>query len=55
MRAGFGSLRRFNSVFVEVYGRPPTKIRRTRGAARHREGSYPQENEKRAPAAGGCR
>jgi AraC family transcriptional regulator of adaptative response / DNA-3-methyladenine glycosylase II len=30
MRAGFGSLRRFNSVFAEVYGRPPTKIRRTR-------------------------
>ena len=28
MRAGFGSLRRFNSVFAEVYGRPPTKIRR---------------------------
>jgi len=38
MRAGFGSLRRFNSVFVEVYGRPPTKIRRTRGAAGHRRG-----------------
>jgi AraC family transcriptional regulator of adaptative response / DNA-3-methyladenine glycosylase II len=33
MRAGFGSLRRFNSVFVEVYGRPPSKIRRTRGPA----------------------
>jgi AraC family transcriptional regulator of adaptative response / DNA-3-methyladenine glycosylase II len=33
MRAGFGSLRRFNAVFVDVYGRPPTKIRRTRGAA----------------------
>jgi AraC-like DNA-binding protein len=33
MRAGFGSLRRFNSVFVQVYGRPPTKIRRTRGSA----------------------
>ena len=33
MRAGFGSLRRFNSVFVEVYGRPPTEIRRTRGSA----------------------
>ena len=33
MRAGFGSVRRFNSVFVEVYGRPPTKIRRTRGSA----------------------
>jgi AraC-like DNA-binding protein len=26
MRAGFGSLRRFNSVFAEVYGRPPTKL-----------------------------
>src|SRR6195256_3685514 len=33
MRAGFGSLRRFNSIFVEVYGRPPTKIRRTRRSA----------------------
>jgi AraC family transcriptional regulator of adaptative response / DNA-3-methyladenine glycosylase II len=30
MRAGFGSLRRFHSVFAEVYGRPPTEIRRTR-------------------------
>jgi AraC family transcriptional regulator of adaptative response / DNA-3-methyladenine glycosylase II len=30
MRAGFGSLRRFNSVFSEVYGRPPSKIRRAR-------------------------
>jgi AraC family transcriptional regulator of adaptative response/methylated-DNA-[protein]-cysteine methyltransferase len=30
MQAGFGSLRRFNSVFAEVYGRPPTEIRRTR-------------------------
>jgi len=28
MQAGFGSLRRFNSVFAEVYGRPPTEIRR---------------------------
>ncbi len=33
MQAGFGSLRRFNSVFVEVYGRPPTEIRRTRRPA----------------------
>ena len=33
MRAGFGSLRRFNSVFAEVYGRPPTGIRRTRRSA----------------------
>ena len=33
MQAGFRSLRRFNSVFVEVYGRPPTEIRRSRGSA----------------------
>jgi AraC family transcriptional regulator of adaptative response/methylated-DNA-[protein]-cysteine methyltransferase len=30
MRAGFGSLRRFNSLFADVYGRPPTEIRRPR-------------------------
>ena len=34
MQAGFGSLRRFNSVFAEVYGRPPTEIRRTRRPAK---------------------
>jgi AraC family transcriptional regulator of adaptative response/methylated-DNA-[protein]-cysteine methyltransferase len=28
LRAGFGSLRRFNVVFSEVYRRPPTAIRR---------------------------
>jgi AraC family transcriptional regulator of adaptative response / DNA-3-methyladenine glycosylase II len=28
LRAGFGSLRRFNAVFAEVYRRPPTAIRR---------------------------
>jgi AraC family transcriptional regulator of adaptative response / DNA-3-methyladenine glycosylase II len=28
IQAGFGSLRRFNSVFAVVYGRPPTEIRR---------------------------
>lgn len=33
MQAGFRSLRRFNSIVVEVYGRPPTEIRRTRGSA----------------------
>jgi AraC family transcriptional regulator, regulatory protein of adaptative response / methylated-DNA-[protein]-cysteine methyltransferase len=33
MQAGFGSLRRFNSIFAEVYGRPPTEIRRTRRPA----------------------
>lgn len=30
LRSGFGSLRRFNAVFAEVYTRPPTEIRRTR-------------------------
>jgi AraC family transcriptional regulator of adaptative response / DNA-3-methyladenine glycosylase II len=29
LTAGFGSLRRFNAVFAEVYGRPPTTIRRS--------------------------
>jgi len=28
IRSGFGSLRRFNKVFREVYGRPPIAIRR---------------------------
>jgi AraC family transcriptional regulator, regulatory protein of adaptative response / methylated-DNA-[protein]-cysteine methyltransferase len=30
LKAGFGSLRRFNDVFAEVYKRPPTAIRRNR-------------------------
>jgi AraC family transcriptional regulator, regulatory protein of adaptative response / methylated-DNA-[protein]-cysteine methyltransferase len=30
LAAGFGSLRRCNAVFCEVYGRPPTEIRRRR-------------------------
>jgi AraC family transcriptional regulator of adaptative response/methylated-DNA-[protein]-cysteine methyltransferase len=34
--AGFGSLRRFNAVFAEVYGRAPTKIRRGRSSSRMR-------------------
>jgi AraC family transcriptional regulator of adaptative response / DNA-3-methyladenine glycosylase II len=37
MQAGFGSLRRFNSVFAEVYGRPPTEIRRRRLATKEVE------------------
>jgi AraC family transcriptional regulator of adaptative response / DNA-3-methyladenine glycosylase II len=32
MQAGFGSLRRFNSVFAEVYGRPPIEIRRKKSS-----------------------
>jgi AraC family transcriptional regulator of adaptative response / DNA-3-methyladenine glycosylase II len=30
LSAGFGSLRRCNAVFAEVYGRPPTMMRRSR-------------------------
>jgi AraC family transcriptional regulator of adaptative response / DNA-3-methyladenine glycosylase II len=30
LQAGFASLRRFNTVFAEVYGRPPTEIRSRR-------------------------
>jgi AraC family transcriptional regulator, regulatory protein of adaptative response / methylated-DNA-[protein]-cysteine methyltransferase len=33
-RAGFGSLRRFNAVFGEVYKRPPSDIRRARRTSR---------------------
>lgn len=33
LRAGFGSLRRFNAVFAEVYRAPPSEIRRRRGSA----------------------
>jgi AraC family transcriptional regulator of adaptative response / DNA-3-methyladenine glycosylase II len=32
LRAGFGSLRRFNAVFAEVYRQPPSSIRRRRAA-----------------------
>jgi AraC family transcriptional regulator, regulatory protein of adaptative response / methylated-DNA-[protein]-cysteine methyltransferase len=31
-RSGFGSVRRFNAVFTEVYQRPPSAIRRARAA-----------------------
>ena len=27
-RAGFASVRRFNAVFIKLYGRPPTKVKR---------------------------
>lgn len=33
LHAGFGSLRRFNTVFAEVYRRPPSAIRRERAKA----------------------
>jgi AraC family transcriptional regulator, regulatory protein of adaptative response / methylated-DNA-[protein]-cysteine methyltransferase len=34
LRSGFRSLRRFNDVFLEVYKRSPTEIRRTRRSPR---------------------
>lgn len=34
LKSGFGSLRRFNQVFAEVYRRPPSAIRRARAAWR---------------------
>ncbi len=34
-RAGFASLRRFNAVFVEVYGRTPSEVRRLRVQRAH--------------------
>ncbi|MGE5777807.1 MAG: AlkA N-terminal domain-containing protein [Hyphomicrobiales bacterium] len=32
LAAGFGSLRRFNDTFRQLYGRPPSALRRRRGA-----------------------
>jgi AraC family transcriptional regulator of adaptative response / DNA-3-methyladenine glycosylase II len=48
MQAGFGSLRRFNSAFAEVYSRPPTKIRRPRGSARMAEQTVEDATKKKA-------
>ncbi|MEJ2121018.1 MAG: Ada metal-binding domain-containing protein [Alphaproteobacteria bacterium] len=31
-RAGFGSVRRFNDAFLELYKRPPSQLRRRRGS-----------------------
>jgi AraC family transcriptional regulator of adaptative response/methylated-DNA-[protein]-cysteine methyltransferase len=33
MEAGFGSLRRFNSVFAEIYKRPPSQLKRKKPAS----------------------
>jgi AraC family transcriptional regulator of adaptative response / DNA-3-methyladenine glycosylase II len=33
LASGFGSLRRFNTTFLEIYGRPPTAMRKLRRAA----------------------
>ena len=41
LASGFGSLRRFNAVFGEVYKRPPSDIRRARRTSRPKRQSYP--------------
>jgi AraC family transcriptional regulator of adaptative response/methylated-DNA-[protein]-cysteine methyltransferase len=33
LASGFGSLRQFNTTFLEIYGRPPTAMRKLRRAA----------------------
>jgi AraC family transcriptional regulator of adaptative response/methylated-DNA-[protein]-cysteine methyltransferase len=48
--AGFGSLRRFNAVFAEVYGRAPTEIRRGRRSSRIRHEADPVGGNKNARA-----
>jgi AraC family transcriptional regulator of adaptative response / DNA-3-methyladenine glycosylase II len=48
--AGFGSLRRFNAVFAEVYGRAPTAIRRGRRSGRSRHEAEPVRANKPARA-----
>jgi AraC family transcriptional regulator of adaptative response / DNA-3-methyladenine glycosylase II len=35
LRAGFRSLRRFNAIFIEVYKRSPTEVRRFARANGH--------------------
>jgi len=47
LRAGFRSLRRFNAVFVEVYQRSPTEVRRFARA----NGWGPQVGDRSAPQA----
>ena len=61
LQAGFGSLRRFNAVFAEVYKRPPTAIRRRRvgtdgpawapttPSAPPRGGRYPESGQAGCP------
>jgi len=46
LRAGFGSLRRFNAVFAEVYRRPPTEVRRALRSSRWAAGRPPVEANK---------
>jgi len=47
LQAGFGSLRRFNAVFAEVYGKPPTAI--SRGRQETRGGEFAWQASTRLP------
>ncbi len=49
LRAGFGSLRCFNAVFAEVYGRPPSAIRRGRSKSGPPPSPYPLTTAHAAP------
>ncbi len=40
MAAGFSSIRRFNAVFHNLYGKPPTELRRASAGRSHEPGSY---------------
>ncbi len=40
MAAGFGSIRRFNDVFRQYYGRPPSELRRAGDPTSLRDGEY---------------
>jgi AraC family transcriptional regulator, regulatory protein of adaptative response / DNA-3-methyladenine glycosylase II len=39
LAAGFNSVRRFNEIFLQMFGRSPAKLRRIRDRARHEAGS----------------
>jgi AraC family transcriptional regulator of adaptative response / DNA-3-methyladenine glycosylase II len=48
-RAGFGSLRRFNTVFAQVYRRPPSQVRRARCPAAADASTAPASRARAAP------
>ncbi|MBR1124598.1 DNA-3-methyladenine glycosylase 2 family protein [Bradyrhizobium lablabi] len=39
LASGFGSVRRFNETFLQLFGRPPATLRRTREHLRHEAGT----------------
>jgi AraC family transcriptional regulator of adaptative response / DNA-3-methyladenine glycosylase II len=47
LRAGFRSSRRFNASFAELYGRPPSAIRRQYAARKHNLETQPDGGQSR--------